>query len=98
MKVCSKCKKSKLLKEFAVKSVAPDGRQSFCKKCLAKIMKIRYSKNPEIFKKTNEKVRSHVSEYINKLKEKMGCKFCLEKEPICLDFHHIEKKVKGVSY
>ena len=30
--------------------------------------------------------------FINRYKKFYGCKFCGEKNPICLDFHHISRK------
>jgi hypothetical protein len=54
MKICNRCKKSKLLKEFALAKSNPDGLQYTCKVCCAEIAKIYRTNNPEKVKELNK--------------------------------------------
>lgn len=43
-----------------------------------------------------ERKRNLIKQYINNIKQK-GCSICGEKDIACLDFHHIDNKIKDVS-
>lgn len=99
-KICTKCQQPKPLEDFSFCKNKKDGLHSHCKKCISLAMKKAYKKNPNKKKEINEKCWAKISHEINEIKKQMGCKFCPEKEPVCLDFHHLNpnKKDKEVSY
>ena len=89
MKICSKCKKSKPETEFSKKRKS---RASMCKACHSIYSRQHYLDNKDKYK---EKVKRNDAKYkkrnlnfVNSYKSKCGCRFCKEKEPVALDFHH----------
>ncbi len=98
-KKCSKCGIEKPLEEFS---------KSKCKLCVQKynkqysidnkdkILKDKkqyYEDNKEKINQKQKDKRIRNKEYTDKVKAKQGCA-CGEKDPCCLDFHHINPKTK----
>ncbi len=99
MKKCRKCEKSKPFTEFSPDKNSKDSHHSYCKTCIAKNRRERYKYDSKTINAINEKCKNELVKEINQIKTSLGCKFCPEKESICLDFHHTnsEEKEKGVS-
>ncbi len=36
-------------------------------------------------------------EYVDDIKAKSSCKFCAEKEPCCLEYHHLDPTTKDID-
>ena len=99
-KICTRCKKTKLLTEFSAKKSATNGLHSHCRECIAAAMKKAYQANPAKKLEAINRCWERVSNAVNDIKRKMGCKFCTERESVCLDFHHLDptKKDENVAY
>lgn len=95
-KVCTKCGIDKELSCFYKKTSAKDGKQSICKDC-RKLVDAESYKNNTNRKLSIRKRSKECVDYNKKLiaeKKKCGCMFCGEKEPIALDFHHLNSSEK----
>jgi hypothetical protein len=99
-KKCKKCNITKTIEEFSSKKESKDGKHSYCKNCIKTLMLENYRKFPERKKERDKKAREKVMNEINLMKSKIGCLYCQEKDPIVLDFHHVnpKNKEKEVSY
>jgi len=90
-KVCTLCKKQKLVADFNKKSSAKDGRQNVCRICNSEVAKNHYSDNEqkrkEVIYAARDKRRKEARLFILE-KLKSGCVVCSEKDPIVLDFDH----------
>ena len=96
-KICSKCHEEKDIENFSKNKRRKDGIQTFCKPCQNKYGAVYYEKDPKSQIVRARKVTSRLREKINKIKRDIGCKFCEENEPCCLDFHHLRDKKFAVS-
>lgn len=87
MKKCSHCGETKDDGEFTYHRKTKDHLGSWCRECR------RVDGNPK-----RVRIRRDLSEY----KAEHGCLLCQEKDPIHLDLHHTDKKLKlftiGTSY
>jgi len=100
MKKCLKCKQEKNVSEFAKKSERRDGLQTWCRDC-----KNAYSRNyykttdlKDRLKDKNTARRIRLRDEIREYKASKGCKFCPEREPCCLQFHHMnDDKIDNVA-
>lgn len=95
-KTCNNCHSEKPLSEFNSKKNSKDGLQPWCRECNKQRSRQYYADNRESHKKTILK-RKHenyrkIRDRILEFKKSNPCLVCGEKEPICLDFHHVEKK------
>jgi hypothetical protein len=97
MKLCSKCDLTKELEEFPPRKDSKDGRHSYCRKCMRKIMNEAYAENPEIFKKRVLTQKQKLRSLVKEIKSKSKCHFCPENTMICLDFHHLDPTNKKSS-
>lgn len=56
-----------------------------------------YARNPDkqkaLVRKRTVRVRVELRTWVNSLKAEKGCEDCSERDPICLDFHHLRDKV-----
>jgi GTPase SAR1 family protein len=93
-KKCKKCNITKTIEEFSSKKESKDGKHSYCKNCIKTLMLENYRKFPERKKERDKKAREKVMNEINLMKSKIGCLYCQEKDPIVLDFHHVNPKNK----
>lgn len=95
MKKCACCKQIKKLEEFGPNKKSKDGKQYRCNKCFSNAMRMHYKKNAS---KVNQRMKlseTEIANELNQIKKAIGCKYCAEKEPICLDFHHLDKSLKN---
>ena len=94
MKTCCICKVEKETEEFNKNKSRKDGLNTVCKSCSRERSKKYYSENREHHKKNiyilRRKYLSELLKEVNEFKANLGCKFCPEKEAICLDFHHTD--------
>lgn len=100
MKKCTKCKLFKSLDLFSSKRDSRDKKHSVCKNCIRIAMKQRYDKFPDLKKEQNKQLKEKIKIFVNDLKKEKGCCICGEKDPIVLDFHHLDpnQKNKEVSF
>lgn len=105
MKVCSKCELGypKPFEDyFSKKPGAPDGLQYTCKKCHNIYVKEHYCKNKVSYKRRanlrNKTVRHDNRQFIWDFLKEHPCVDCGEKDPIVLEFDHINNdKTANVS-
>lgn len=105
-KQCRNCGETKSLDDFHKdgKKSSKDGRHSYCKTCSIEKAKAAYrrqtpERKAELKQQALEKKRA-MYEICNTIKDKHGCQKCPEKDPCCLDFHHLDPsdKDKEVSW
>lgn len=95
MKKCARCNTDKDPSEFRKDANRLDGLQSSCKACVSSGIKSVYTQR--YGKKSRARVKKRIDENrktLSDLKKSLGCKFCTELEPICLEFHHKNPKTK----
>lgn len=94
MKKCTRCKKRKGLSQFYKRVTSSDGYGSRCKTCHKKFTDRWFTRNKtkRLFqiKVRNERLREQAAN----LKTERGCLCCPEKDSVCLDWHHLDPKVK----
>lgn len=97
MKICSRCKGEFTKINFSNDKSRKDGLSNRCKNCQRKLSRKHYIDNKLTYKDRQETRRLKNAEYVNEVKETVGCSFCNEKRGICLDFHHKNKEEKSFS-
>lgn len=65
-----------------------------CKSCFASSMREIYKRDPEKRKLQVRLLEDRIGKELDDIKRISGCKYCEEKEPICLDFHHEDASTK----
>ena len=110
MKKCTKCKKLKEFTEFVKSKPCKDGYHAWCKRCMCSAKKkyyrkhrkrlnkkrrLDYKKSPKKYMEYNKKAKLKKRKWINDYKSRQGCSKCPEKDPRCLDFHHIDPTTKS---
>lgn len=95
-KICTRCGLEKPLTEFNFKNKSLSKRQAMCKECQRarerELYGTSYSyKNRDKYKNNRKKYREKLRQLILEAKS-CGCIICGEKEPCCLDFHHLRDK------
>lgn len=97
MKKCYTCKSLKEESEFNKNKGRADGLNSICKKCSQERSRQYYSDNRQLHiknaNKNRDRYRAELKVELDIIKSR-GCKFCDEKEPACMDFHHIDPSKK----
>ena len=102
-KQCSNCNQTKSIDHFWKRSRAKDGYNSSCVDCVRiqnqTSYKNHWTKNRIRIDANNYKITEQLREKCSIIKHDVGCSFCKENDPVCLDFHHKDKKTKilGVS-
>ena len=92
-KYCGKCKKDLPKSEFGVNNSRKDKLQTQCKTCRKETNNQHYKNSEarrEAIRRNYKKFKETNYSYIKSLKEK-GCSVCDEKDPSCMDFHHVSK-------
>lgn len=92
MKRCSRCKTWKSKIEFHKNKSKPDGLGSNCKTCVCIIDKSSYVKSESRQISIKERKRKQTAfnvKFMRRYKGLCGCGYCSEKEPVVLDFHHV---------
>ena len=103
-KKCSRCRETKIIQEFPRKGYRQDGQikySSTCKICQRIYGKNHYSRNRKKYiinaRKNSINTRNKNRIALQQFKYENGCKECGERDPRCLDFHHISDKKYCVS-
>ena len=101
MKTCISCRESFEESLFHKHGKSKKGVIRYhphCKKCMAVIKKRDYEKmmvkNPNANKNKLAKQYSKSRKEFQELKSKLGCSICREKDPRCLEFHHLDPNTK----
>lgn len=96
MKICTQCKLEKPLTEFAIKDKTR--LNSECKLCHRIYSKTHYQINKQKYINNSAKNRklyyNSNKQFTDDYKSTKKCQACGEKEPCCLDFHHVDSKTK----
>ena len=95
-KICSMCGLEKPLKRFVKNKSKKSGYASYCKDCHKLTCHKYYLKNKDKILDKNGKYKEYIKKYILD-KKKNGCCICGEKDPACLDFHHLKDKEANIS-
>ena len=99
MKVCSKCKLEKNIKEFHLSKAKKDGSQPYCKVCLNNVAKKDYKEKDRksLFILRADERKKELKKILDQIRIYNGCAFCDEKEICCFDFHHLDPTLKDSS-
>lgn len=94
-KTCNTCAIEKLITEFRRDRTQPDGFQHRCKICARIAHQDRYVlKDRERTRERNRLRRNTHRTKIQEYKQANPCVSCLEPEPCCLEFHHLNPAEK----
>lgn len=97
MKTCCTCKTEKSYGEYHKSSKTKDGYSNCCKVCRKLIDAKSYKKSPTRqlkVKATRAQTLKHNRMLVARYKRMCGCLVCGEKEPACLDLHHLDPSQK----
>lgn len=94
IKNCRKCQVDKRLEEFPNQKGRTDGKHSYCRECLRRMVRAGYNKAPHKARARLLKNRETLRHLVENVKASVGCGICGEKEPACLEFHHIDPSKK----
>lgn len=89
MKRCRKCEKRKRRKQFAK-------HRATCRACIAAAMRLFRASSKGKAKRKGERRRrlQRNRAAYQAIKRAFKCLFCPEREPCCIDFHHLDKAAK----
>lgn len=100
-KICTGCKKEKVIEEFSWKIKKKNVRHAKCIECKREIDKAYYkSSNKRKNKIRKRAIYSYefLKLYVQRLKKFGCCKKCGDKRWYVLDFHHLHDKEDGINY
>lgn len=99
-KYCPKCKEVKDHTCFGKHVNRNDGLQPHCKMCVSDYHAERYKSDTSVKRRQRSNNYKNIlikREFVNQYKSSKGCLFCGEKEPVALDLHHLDPKIKDSS-
>lgn len=102
MKLCRRCNIEKDEAEFCKCVSKKDGLGSVCRSCNKELCKQHYTRHRKervLYAMNKAKsARKVIREKLTALKLKIGCQVegCMEREPCCLDFHHLVDKEMNI--
>lgn len=91
---CCVCKEEKSSDQFVWRNTEQGKRHEVCKLCQREKSKKHYHANKHVY---SEKKNAYVREVLAKVQEfkaAHGCFDCNEKDPVCLDFDHLDPSSK----
>jgi len=101
MKVCTKCKKEKALRDFNFRVKKLGLRQYQCLECTRAFVRGHYQRNKEYYlakaRKRNMEKRAEVQNYIRSYLLQHPCIDCGESDTTVLEFDHRGDKLKEIS-
>lgn len=98
MKICSKCKTVKPLNEFSKDTSRPGGLAYRCKECQSATQRSGYTERYGDKARERNKEKSALNrKIISEYKASVGCSFCNEDDPVCLEFHHLDPSIKEIG-
>ena len=71
-----------------------DGYSPHCKLCASVLNKASRDKKKEQYCNAESMRRQKKRDELNVWKAEQGCRCCLEKDPVCLDMHHLDPNTK----
>lgn len=92
MKLCTKCGIKKTEDSFNKNRRRKDGLQTYCRDCTKIYNNQSYKdsdKRRKAIRQRNKTDRLRNKEFLRRFRRFSGCKTCGEKEPVVLDFHHL---------
>lgn len=98
MKRCTVCGEEKDLCEFHKDKKTKSGVRSECNECRSKKSRERRKTDKEYRDKQRGYVRARkkeIKEYL--YSQKKPCVVCSESDPVCIDFHHLDKEDKDFT-
>ena len=101
MKTCSKCDDLKPETEFNFKNKAAGRRETICRACKKTIKDRHYQANKQDYitkaKAGKNLQRKRNKRFTDRVKALAGCRDCGNRNPVVLDFDHLEDKAIGIS-
>src|SRR5579884_3554606 len=95
---CTACKRLRPASEFNKNRHRKNGLQTTCRECSRKKSRDYYRANPEKHKRAvfqrNKRVLGELKARLSARKAEHGCALCPEREPVCLEFHHLNPEEK----
>lgn len=89
---CNKCDQEKSETDFAASKKY--GKQPWCRQCQKKSHKAYYQKNKQHFIEYKESVKRQRQKQLLTYMQEQGCKDCGIKDPLVLEFDHIDPETK----
>lgn len=97
-KTCPRCTRDLAANSFYPNKSRTDLLSNWCRTCTTQERRDYYQRNREREIKTSAlRTRERRLAYyqkLNSLKSKHGCSCCPERDPSCLDFHHLNRNAK----
>ncbi len=93
-KTCTSCKQEYDISFFPLRNGKPRG---YCKSCANARTRAHYSKNKDYYFDRNKKRRKNLQEKLLDYLADKGCVDCGEKDPIVLEFDHIDPATKEAT-
>jgi hypothetical protein len=94
MKTCSQCQETKDIDAFYKTKRRKDGLHPACKKCMNAMNTASRNKKPDSYRLGRRDRRANNTALIRQWKVERGCKFCPEREAVCLELHHLDPNTK----
>lgn len=95
--ICKKCNKDKKEEDFVFRNKIKGIKHSICKDCQKEYKRKHYYNNKDQYYTRNIKTNNKINDYIIKYKQTHPCIICGETAIECLDFHHIQDKLKEIA-
>lgn len=94
-KKCRTCEEEKLAADFRKDKSQNDGYRTECKVCSRAYHQAAYTIKYGESARTRSRVKhAEKTIRINEYKASCGCAKCDEREPVCLEFHHLDPSEK----
>lgn len=95
-KHCHACGQAKPVEQFYKNVTMKDGYQSRCKGCMKPAYKQCRDRQLDRYRALQEKRRIELTKRFHAWKTQQGCAHlgCDEKDPVCLDLHHLTPNTK----
>lgn len=97
MQECCTCRQVKPFDQFHKRNRSKTGYQSQCKECNRIAVRKHIAKDTAKFYAQNKASRDARINKYREYKASRGCHFCNEKEPVCLEMHHLDPSTKEVD-
>lgn len=91
-KICKVCQQELDIECFSKKT--EKYTQSRCKKCQSILSKQHYHDNKHKYLDRNIRTKDNLRSWYLEFKSKLKCERCSENHVACLQFHHIDRKLK----
>ncbi len=101
MQTCTECGETKAAEEFGFRNKAAGRRHRKCKTCVAAYGREHYTRNHEAYIARNTRSRPTQKRALRQklwqYKSQHGCCDCGERDPVVLDFDHLDPGDKGAE-